>query len=301
MADFLAKYGTLDYLAPALGDLSRQMWTQLIQSVSPKTLITLGSLLVQFSVYVLASVPSILCYSFPSLTSRWRLQTPGENAPRLPADYPNWSNFLSVFRLVAFSHFGIFYPLIFTLYYQIPSISSLPMDYESLPPFLTLVFQMVASLVIEDCYHYFMHRGLHHPSIYGKIHKLHHTYTAPFSLCAEYAHPMETAILGFGFFIPCLVFCRHLGWFYLWLAVRTAQACDSHSGYNIWTPFWLIPGYGGALYHDFHHKQFVGNYASSFIWWDWLFGTDKQFKNYLLKSGNVSETVSSGDEKLKQK
>ena len=36
----------------------------------------------------------------------------------------------------------------------------------------------------------------------------------------------------------------------------------------------------GAKFHDFHHYNFTGNYASSFLWWDWLMGTDGQYRAY---------------------
>lgn len=40
----------------------------------------------------------------------------------------------------------------------------------------------------------------------------------------------------------------------------------------------------GARFHDFHHYNFVGNYSSSFVWWDKLFGTDKQYRDYCAKT-----------------
>ena len=39
----------------------------------------------------------------------------------------------------------------------------------------------------------------------------------------------------------------------------------------------------GARFHDFHHYNFVGNYASTFTWWDKLLGTDKAFVEYNRK------------------
>ena len=39
----------------------------------------------------------------------------------------------------------------------------------------------------------------------------------------------------------------------------------------------------GAQFHDFHHCNCVGNYASTFTWWDKIFGTDQQYKEYRAK------------------
>jgi methylsterol monooxygenase len=156
-----------------------------------------------------------------------------------------------------------------------------------MPSWHTTLVKLVLALYVEDTWHYFAHRALHTKNLYARIHKLHHTFTAPFSLAAEYAHPIETAVLGMGFFIPVLLFCDHVVFFWAWLALRTAQACDSHSGYNMWNPLWLLPFYGGSLYHDFHHSNFTGNYSSSFTHWDKIFGTDRDFKrNQLEKKKN---------------
>ena len=38
--------------------------------------------------------------------------------------------------------------------------------------------------------------------------------------------------------------------------------------------------YVGADFHDHHHMVFLGNYASSFRFWDWLCGTDHRYKSW---------------------
>jgi methylsterol monooxygenase len=39
----------------------------------------------------------------------------------------------------------------------------------------------------------------------------------------------------------------------------------------------------GARFHDFHHYNFNGNYSSTFRWWDWIFSTDRQWKEFQAK------------------
>ncbi|KAG1458737.1 hypothetical protein G6F55_005169 [Rhizopus delemar] len=73
----------------------------------------------------------------------------------------------------------------------------------------------------------------------------------------------------------------HLVTMLLWIVLRLFQAIDAHSGYDFpwslchWVPFWA-----GADHHDYHHQAFIGNYASSFRWWDYLFGTDVKYRAY---------------------
>ena len=45
----------------------------------------------------------------------------------------------------------------------------------------------------------------------------------------------------------------------------------------------------GARFHDFHHNNFVGNYSSTFMWWDWLFGTDRQYREFVKQENAKKE------------
>ena len=81
------------------------------------------------------------------------------------------------------------------------------------------------------------HQALHFGPLYKHIHKIHHKYSAPFGLAAEYAHPAEVFILGTGTIAGPLLytyFFRNLHIFtvYIWIALRLFQAIDAHSGYG---------------------------------------------------------------------
>lgn len=107
--------------------------------------------------------------------------------------------------------------------------------------------------------------------------------TAPFGLAAEYAHPLETLLLGMGTIGGPLALAYtagnvHLVTVYLWIVCRLFQAVDSHSGYDF--PFSLrhiLPFWAGADHHDHHHQAFIGCYASSFRWWDYMMGTEGSY------------------------
>jgi len=163
------------------------------------------------------------------------------------------------------------------LYCLIPiylELVGIPFDYESIPSAWVYMWKMPACLIIEDTWHYFLHRLLHHPSIYGHVHKVHHTYTAPYGIVAEYAHPIETIVLGLGFFCGVFVLADHMVFLFLWFFVRMIQTHEAHLGYALpYNPLRLVPFYGGAEAHDLHHKVFDCNYGSTFTWWDHAFGT----------------------------
>ena len=140
-------------------------------------------------------------------------------------------------------------------------------------------------MVIEDALFYWGHRLLHHPKIYGKIHKRHHQFYTPVGVAAEYAHPIEYFVANslpfsagpmfIGFFLAPF----HVYTFWLWFVLRiggthcipafhmsspvrltiilpAAETIDGHCGYAFpWTPYRLLPFSGSVGHHDFHHSK----------------------------------------------
>lgn len=134
------------------------------------------------------------------------------------------------------------------------------------------------------------HQALHYGPLYRNIHKLHHKYSAPFGLAAEYAHPAETLILAIGTLGGPLGLCYftggnfHVVTMYIWVTLRLFQAIDAHSGYDFpWSLQHILPFWSGADHHDFHHMAFTNNYSTSFRWLDYLFGTDDKYRTYKAK------------------
>lgn len=81
-----------------------------------------------------------------------------------------------------------------------------------------------------------------------------------------------------------MLFATHLSEVWIWLCVRLFQTVEVHSGYNFpWSLNHFVPFWGGAVFHDYHHETFTGNYSSTFIVWDAVFGTDTKYRERLLK------------------
>ncbi len=97
-------------------------------------------------------------------------------------------------------------------------------------------------------------------------------------MAASYAHPAEIFILALAAFAGPL-FCRpHLASFFAWLLFRQMDAVKTHSGW-VWPGIdhvlHFIPYYEGAVFHDYHHRSFIFNYASRFTFIDLIFRTYK--------------------------
>ncbi|AQK48225.1 Methylsterol monooxygenase 2-2 [Zea mays] len=109
-----------------------------------------------------------------------------------------------------------------------------------------------------------------------------HWYATPFGLTSEYAHPAEILFLGFATVVGPALTGPHLFTLWLWMVLRVLETVEAHSGYHFpWSPSNFLPLYGGSDFHDYHHRVLYtksGNYASTFVYMDWLFGTDKDYR-----------------------
>ncbi|CAM8884481.1 unnamed protein product [Rhodiola kirilowii] len=148
-----------------------------------------------------------------------------------------------------------------------------------LPSGWEILAQLVVYFTIEDYTNYWLHRYLHGKWGYENIHRVHHEYTAPFTFAAPYAHWAEVLLLGIPSFLGPAIAPGHMITFWLWIALRQIEAIDTHSGYDFpWSVTKYIPFYGGADHHDYHHYvggQSQSNFASTFTYCDYIYGTDK--------------------------
>lgn len=148
------------------------------------------------------------------------------------------------------------------------------------PSLSSMALQIAVFFVLEDTWHYWTHRAMHWGPLYRGIHKVHHQYSAPFGLAAEYASPIEVMVLGAGTVLMPILWVYftgdlHILTMYTWIVLRLSQAIDAHSGYEFpWSLHHFLPFWAGAEHHDVHHERFIGNYSSSFRWWDYVMDTE---------------------------
>lgn len=152
---------------------------------------------------------------------------------------------------------------------------------------LTVFWQLLAFMLVEDVLFYTSHRTLHtFPFLYKHVHKVHHQWYYSIGISAEYAHPVEF-ILGnaLPFSAGPLLFGAHLFTWWTWSLCRIWHTVEGHSGFNVpWSPFRFLPLQGTTGDHDAHHSLVKGNYASFFCYLDRVFGTEipeKKVKEFL--------------------
>jgi lathosterol oxidase len=127
-------------------------------------------------------------------------------------------------------------------------------------------------LIFTDCGIYWIHRGLHHPSIYKHLHKPHHKWIMPTPYASHAFHPLD----GFGQSFPYHVFP------FIFPLQKLAYV-----GLFVFINFWTIlihdgefvsdnPVINGAACHSVHHLAFNYNYGQYFTLWDRLGGSYRQ-------------------------
>jgi sterol desaturase/sphingolipid hydroxylase (fatty acid hydroxylase superfamily) len=109
---------------------------------------------------------------------------------------------------------------------------------------------------------YYSHRLLHHPRLFGPLHRWHHEFRAPVAAGALYCHPVEHVLCNL---LPVLVGPILCGmpwlWATAWFAIATVNTVVVHSGY------------GPLTRHDAHHARVTGNYGVMGVL-DWWHGTE---------------------------
>ncbi|CAN6981399.1 unnamed protein product [Brassica rapa subsp. trilocularis] len=181
-------------------------------------------------------------------------------------------------------HFCVNLPLMMVSYPVFTAMgmrSSFP-----LPSWKEVSAQILFYFIIEDFVFYWGHRILHSKWLYKNVHSVHHEYATPFGLTSEYAHPDKILFLGFATIVGPALTGPHLITLWLWMVLRVLETVEAHCGYHFpWSLSDFLPLYGGADFHDYHHRLLYtksGNYSSTFVYMDWIFGTDKGYRR--LKS-----------------
>ncbi|THV51391.1 hypothetical protein BGAL_0112g00120 [Botrytis galanthina] len=140
-------------------------------------------------------------------------------------------------------------------------------------------FQFPLFLLFTDCFVYFIHRGLHHPSVYKTLHKPHHKWIMPTPYASIAFHPVDGWMQSlpyhvFPFIFPLQKFA-YLGLFFF-VQVWTVFIHDGEYVAN-------SPILNGAACHTMHHLYFNYNYGQYTTLWDRLGGSYRKPNEELFR------------------
>ena len=141
---------------------------------------------------------------------------------------------------------------------------------------LTIGFYLFA----HETYYYWLHRAMHHPRIYRKVHKWHHESIHTNAFTSFSFHPIESLLQAL--FLPVFLLIVPLHLFVLLglLLLMTLSATMNHGNVELYGPKFLRSRIGkyfiGATHHDAHHRYFLCNYGLYFSFWDRWMGTERE-------------------------
>jgi sterol desaturase/sphingolipid hydroxylase (fatty acid hydroxylase superfamily) len=145
-------------------------------------------------------------------------------------------------------------------------------------------------LLIDDTWFYWIHRLLHHPSIFRYVHAVHHKSidVNPFSsLSFHWIEPFLLTVWIFPvvWFIP--TFAPILGFVQVFGLLDNIK---SHLGYELypanWNKSWLR-FLTSSTFHNMHHRKFKGNYGVHFRIWDKFLKTE--FYDYEVEFDRIQD------------
>jgi len=139
---------------------------------------------------------------------------------------------------------------------------------------VTLIWQVLAILLIYDFAYYWLHRAMHHKRLMRLVHGVHHRVHNPTALESFYLHPAEL-FAGLALLIACtwLVGPVHGHAFAIVFFIHSTLNILVHAGLRFRHPLLLPIDHLARKHHVHHMDDFDKNYASLTPFPDMLFGT----------------------------
>lgn len=131
---------------------------------------------------------------------------------------------------------------------------------------------VVLFLLFTDFLIYWIHRGLHHQSVYKYLHKTHHLWKVPTPFASHAFHPIDGFLQSCPYHIYPFLFPLHkIVYLSLFLAVNFWTVSIHDGDYRV--PEVLKPIVNGSAHHTDHHLLYNYNYGQFFTLWDRIGGS----------------------------
>ncbi|MCK6518526.1 sterol desaturase family protein [Myxococcota bacterium] len=137
---------------------------------------------------------------------------------------------------------------------------------------------VVGLVLFNDLWFYSVHRVLHTPWLFRRVHAVHHR-SADVNPFSSYSfHAVEGALLTAWLIPAALLVPLSMPALMVTQLIGTANNLMAHLGYELLPVWWIrAPGLrwtNTATFHSLHHTQLKGNYGLFTRLWDRLLGTE---------------------------
>lgn len=240
-----------------------------------------GVLVIQFCIFfgISASAYYIIWYKFKGYFGRYKIQ---KNLPReeaIPIEIVQ-----SVIVLFCTSLLSLRVGVMEN--YQI----GLVYDDISEKGIVYYFFSLILIFLLADAFYYWVHRFMHHKSIYKYTHKIHHNSVRVTPFTTISVNVSEIVIASAFIILVLLIFPLHSSVIFIFAAVSLLKNIMIHLGHEI-LPKWInktfLKWLVTATHHEVHHMKFKQNYGIYFRFWDVWMGTED--KDYLQKFEQVRD------------
>jgi lathosterol oxidase len=132
-------------------------------------------------------------------------------------------------------------------------------------------------IVLHDTYFYWMHRFLHHPRMFARVHRIHHLSGSPSAWASQAFHPLEAFfemiwIVPTVFLMP-LDFRILIAFSFFSFASNTLGHSEMNAVPIALREAWPMKAFNTSSEHHGHHRSFRENYGLYFRFWDRVMGT----------------------------
>lgn len=137
---------------------------------------------------------------------------------------------------------------------------------------------VLLSLVVHDTYFYWMHRTVHSPVLYRRVHLVHHKSVNPSPWASFSFHFLEGVLEGMAAPIILFLIPMHPIALIIFGFLSFGINVYGHLGFEI-APKWLRHSFlfqilNTSTHHNLHHSKVKGNYGLYFRIWDRVMGTE---------------------------